>query len=108
MTIFVPVVLALSAVHEARRRMLFDDVNEFLSPDVVRRWKATFWICPKFSAQVTAGIVVRVVPAGQLHTIAMISRFRLIIALILSGLPLALVGIFRGKNSNNVALCDTL
>ena len=45
------------------------DVNEFFTPpDDLSLTKATFWICPKFSGQVIAGIDGMAAAAGHAHT----------------------------------------
>ena len=61
----VDVLDVISAVHDASAVMAAELVKPFFSVPDMRRWNATFWICPKFSAQVTAGIDVNDVAAGH-------------------------------------------
>jgi hypothetical protein len=69
------------AVHAASLSIPVDEpvVNEFFVPSAfANRQKAAFWICPKVSEQVAAGIVVSVVAAGHEHKFIISSVLRVI------------------------------
>jgi hypothetical protein len=71
MTALPPVARAIFAVHAANLSIPVDapSTNSFFVPSArANRMKATFWIWPNDSVHCTAGIVLRLAAAGQLHT----------------------------------------